>query len=196
MSDEWLDETTVFIVKVDHVRVRIPCQPQQVGVAILLAYAPNQPRTSQRLCVVHVDEQVSVDVHEQNRVLNHRGYAQHPDACAQLHPSTVGQDVHLKAFFFELGVNSAAEVVGQENLFAAKPVDAVRVQVVGMAVRKPDVLCRKDVPLEVIGYAVGQGPTAKICLVLIAHPRVGGKHALLVVGKQNGVARGFHLQHR
>jgi hypothetical protein len=93
----------------------------------------------------------------------------------------VRQDGDVETVGRDVVVDTAADMIGEQDFLAFEALDAGRIQVVGMAVREPDVVAGGDVVLEVLRNAVGEHPAAEIGRLLVADPRVGGEQRLAVV---------------
>jgi len=74
--------------------------------------------------------------------------------------------------------------------------DGSRVQVVGMAMRKPYILGLLDVGPFSGGNSMGEAPAAEKRVIFVAEPRVRGKDRNLVIRDQRCIADCLYSEHR
>src|SRR5258708_3289798 len=76
-----------------------------------------------------------------------------------------------------------------------KPLHGAWIEMIRMAVGKPDVLGVEDVLPDVLRNDVGERPTAEIGVVLAAEPGIGRKNWNILVSNEGGVSNCLNSEH-
>ena len=182
----WRDAMTVRVEVVDHVGIAEPGERQQDGACAPACLAASGRSPAAVVAVVGVDDEDSVHVDEQDRVLVRIRERHHPDARAEWHPLPIGEDLDPVAVAGQEVPDPGADVVGQQDRPVGEGLERRQVQVVGMAVRDPQVRARPDRCELLVGHLVGEDPAPEVRGA--GQPRVRGEERGAVVHDQRGVA--------
>ncbi len=184
------DPVPVLVEEVDHVGVAEAArQAHQERDLVALHDAANVAFPAVIRGVGPVEDEAAVDVRQQHPVLVHVGDAIDPDPVAERNPRAVLEHAHVVALLDEVVANPVADVIGQEDLLAKQLRQRIRVEVIRMPVRDPDVFRGADRLQLRLGDLVRLPPAAEVRLV--REPGIGDEHRPApVVQDQDGVADG------
>jgi hypothetical protein len=129
------------------------------------------PETRFGVRIIHVDEQTPSDIHKQDRILNVIGNTKYFDPFRKLDPAAVRKRFDVITLGFQIVPDP---MVWKQNRQMSQAPDRLRVQVVGMAMRKPYVFGSVNVGPFGGGNPMGEAPAAEKRIILIAEPRVRG----------------------
>src|SRR5215471_9959108 len=143
--------------------------------------------------VIGIDYKHAIDVDQQHGILEKIGDAHHLDVRRQLPPAPIGKDLHLVATPDQVVVDARAGVVWQQDDVAAELGKGIRVQVIGVAVREPDVTAAEDVIELLWRNLVRHSPATEIGTA--PDPGIGSQDRITVETAERGIADRLETYH-
>jgi len=179
------DAAPPLVEQIDHVGVAVAREPQQVRLRVL-AHEPAHERPPAALPgVVQVHHQAAADVNEEDGVLVPVGDGDDVQARRELDPLPTGEDSQVKPLIDEVAADAAPHVVREEQRRLAQPLQRLEAQVIGVAVRDPDVGARRDGGALLLRDRMGPRPAPEVCAS--ADPGIGRQHRTPVIGDDRRV---------